>query len=188
MTLALEDWRGLSAIAAGIVLTRRDDRLDRRVVDPGARLGALADPPLRPGRVRGRPSSGWRGFMLVLREDVPWLVAVPTFAVAGFGMGLAYAPAGAHRAARGVGRDPGHRVERPVADGHARDGDRDRACRRDRRGRRCGRRGSRSRGLAVAFAVSIAVGVGGLVLTRRLARGPTRANRAALPAEAVPPT
>ena len=35
---------------------------------------------------------GLAGFMLVLRQDVTWLVAIPTFALAGFGMGLAYSP------------------------------------------------------------------------------------------------
>ena len=36
--------------------------------------------------------AGLAGFMLVLREDVSWLVAFPTFALACFGMGLAYSP------------------------------------------------------------------------------------------------
>jgi MFS family permease len=35
---------------------------------------------------------GLAGFMLVLRQDVSWLVGIPTFALAGFGMGLAYSP------------------------------------------------------------------------------------------------
>ena len=30
--------------------------------------------------------------MLVLNQDVPWPIAFPTFALAGFGMGLAYSP------------------------------------------------------------------------------------------------
>jgi hypothetical protein len=32
---------------------------------------------------------GLAGFMLVVRQDVTWLVAIPTFGLAGFGMGLA---------------------------------------------------------------------------------------------------
>ena len=36
--------------------------------------------------------AGLGGFMLVLRQDVSWLVSIPTFALAGFGMGLAYSP------------------------------------------------------------------------------------------------
>ena len=35
---------------------------------------------------------GLAGFMVVLRQDVTWLVGIPTFALAGFGMGLAYSP------------------------------------------------------------------------------------------------
>jgi hypothetical protein len=35
---------------------------------------------------------GLAGFMFVLREDVSWLIAFPTFALACFGMGLAYSP------------------------------------------------------------------------------------------------
>jgi len=31
-------------------------------------------------------------FMLVLNQDVPWPVALPTFALACFGMGLSYSP------------------------------------------------------------------------------------------------
>jgi MFS family permease len=35
---------------------------------------------------------GLASMLLVLREDVTWLAAIPAFAIAGLGMGLAYSP------------------------------------------------------------------------------------------------
>jgi predicted MFS family arabinose efflux permease len=91
VTLALEDARGLSAIAAGVVLTaatlawtagswtqaRNAERWPtRRFV----RVGFVV------------VVAGLALYSLTLHPDVPVWLAVPTFAVAGYGMGLAYAP------------------------------------------------------------------------------------------------
>ncbi len=91
VTLALEDARGLSAIAAGVVLTaatlawtagswtqaRNSERWPtRRFV----RVGFLV------------VVAGLSLYSFTLHPDVPVWLAVPTFAIAGYGMGLAYAP------------------------------------------------------------------------------------------------
>ena len=90
--LALQDWRGLPPAAAGIVLTaatlswtggswvqaRRFDRWGaRRLVTAGFAFLIL----------------GVATFALILVRDVPVLVVgIPTWAIAGLGMGLLYAP------------------------------------------------------------------------------------------------
>ena len=90
--LALQDWRGLPPAAAGIVLTaatlswtagswvqaRRFDRWGaRRLVGAGFVLLVL----------------GVATFALILVREVPVLiVGIPTWAIAGLGMGLLYAP------------------------------------------------------------------------------------------------
>jgi MFS family permease len=89
--LALVEWRGRSLTEAGIALTaativwtagswtqaRGASRWSSaRFVQVGFAVALV----------------GLAGFMLVLREDVNWLVAIPTFALAGFGMGLAFSP------------------------------------------------------------------------------------------------
>ena len=132
---------------------RGDHLVDGRRLDPGPRRDALADPSLRPARVRGddrragRDAAGARpGRALADRDrgvrgrrarDGPRLFA-----------------AGPHRPARGVAGGAGHVHERPVADRFARDGARHRADRRPRRrqpaderrpGSRAGR-GLRARG------------------------------------------
>jgi MFS family permease len=89
--LALVEWRGLSLTESGIALTaativwtagswtqaRWSSRWSSaRFVTVGFAVALV----------------GLAGFMLVLRQDVTWLVAVPAFAIAGFGMGLSYSP------------------------------------------------------------------------------------------------
>jgi MFS family permease len=89
--LALVEWRGRSLTEAGIALTaativwtagswtqaRGSSRWSSaRFVQVGFAVALV----------------GLAGFMLVLREDVNWLVAIPTFALTGFGMGLAFSP------------------------------------------------------------------------------------------------
>ena len=92
MPLALQDWRGLPPAAAGIVLTaatlswtggswvqaRRFDRWGaRRLVGAGFVFLIV----------------GVATFALILMPEVPVLVVgIPTWAVAGLGMGLLYAP------------------------------------------------------------------------------------------------
>jgi MFS family permease len=90
-TLTLESWRGLSAVAAGVVLT-------------AATISWTAGSWIQ-ARGAGRWSSaqfvraglvvtviGLLSFSLILSPNVPIALAVPTFAIAGLGMGLGYAP------------------------------------------------------------------------------------------------
>jgi MFS family permease len=91
VALTLVDWRGLSATEAGLALTaatvswtagswvqaRGHGRWPtHRFVQVGFAVAIL----------------GLSGMLLVLRQDVSWLVAIVAFGVGGFGMGLAYSP------------------------------------------------------------------------------------------------
>jgi MFS family permease len=110
---------------------------------------------------------GLAGFMLVLRQDVIWLVGIPTFALAGFGMGLAYSPLalivlreaapevqGAASSALSltdtVGTALGTGVAGAIVAASLRTN------------------GEPVPGLTIAFSVSIAVGLAGLLLSVRL--------------------
>jgi MFS family permease len=164
--LALVEWRGLSLTESGIALTaatvfwtagswtqaRGAGRWPSyRFVQVGFAIALL----------------GLAGFMLVLREDVTWLVAIPTFAVAGFGMGLAYSPT-----ALIVLREAAPEMQGSASSAMALT---------DSLGTALGTGvtgaivaasiradGQPVTGLAIAFAVALAVGLGGLLLTRRL--------------------
>jgi MFS family permease len=166
VTLALEDWRGLSAIAAGVVLTaatlswtagswtqaRNSERWPTRLF---VRVGFLV------------VIAGLGLFSLTLLPDVPVWLAVPTFAVAGYGMGLAYAPLAlivlreAPTASQGtassalslmdtLGTAIGTGVSGAIVAASLRS------------------TGEVAAGLAVAFAVAIVVGFGGFAMTGRL--------------------
>jgi len=166
VTLTLEEWRGLSAIAAGVVLTaatlswtagswiqaRNAERWPTRHF---VRAGFLV------------VTLGLTLFSLVLVPDVPVWLAVPTFAVAGLGMGLAYAPLAlivlreAPAAAQGtmssalslmdiLGTAIGIGLSGAFVAASLRASD------------------QAGPGLAVAFGVAILVGAGGLALTGRL--------------------
>ena len=110
---------------------------------------------------------GLAGFMVILRQDVTWLLGIPTFALAGFGMGLAYAPlalivlreaapeaqgsaSSALSLSDSVGTALGTGVAGAIVAASVRAS------------------GEPVPGLAFAFAVSLAVGLGGLLLTGRL--------------------
>jgi len=91
VSLTLEDHRGLSAIAAGIALTAatvawtagswiQARNAERWQTASFVRAGFVVT------------LIGLATFSLVLIPDVPVWLAVPTFAVAGLGMGLGYAP------------------------------------------------------------------------------------------------
>ena len=166
VTLTLEDWRGLSAIAAGVVLTaatlswtsgswiqaRNAERWPtRRFVRAGFLVVIL----------------GLTLFSLVLLPGVPVWLAVPTFAVAGLGMGLAYAPLAlivlreAPAASQGsassalslmdtLGTAIGIGVSGAIVAASVRSSD------------------QAGPGLAVAFAIAVLGGVGGLALSGRL--------------------
>jgi len=172
VTLALEDGRGLSAIAAGVVLTaatlswtagswtqaRNSERWPTRSFVRAGFVVVIV---------------GLALFSLILLPDVPVWLAAPTFAVAGYGMGLAYAPLAlivlreAPTESQGtassalslmdtLGTAVGTGVSGAIVAASLRSS------------------GEVGPGLAVAFVVAIAVGFGGLATTGRL-----RARRAA---------
>jgi len=181
--LVLVEWRGRSLTESGIAVS-----VATVVWTAGSWVQARGSsrwPSRRFVQVGyGVVVAGLAGFMLVLREDVSWLVAFPTFALACFGMGLAYSPqalivlreASADGqgsassalsltdtlgAALGTGLAGAiialsvRETQEPVG------------------------------GLAAAFAVSIVAGFGGLLLTRRLAH-PPNAEPTGVPAVASP--
>jgi MFS family permease len=166
VSLTLIEWRGVSATAAGLALTAA-----ALTWTGGAWIQARWAsrwPTHRFVRAGfGVTVLGLAAFMLVLREDVSWLVSIPTFAVAGLGMGLAYSPLalivlreaapenqGASTSALSLtdslGQALGTGISGAIIAASLRATD------------------EPVNGLAVAFTVMIAVGVGGLVLTRRL--------------------
>lgn len=164
--LALVEWRGLSLTEAGIALTaatvvwtagswtqaRGSTRWSSaRFVQAGFAVALV----------------GLAGFMLVLRQDVSWLVAIPTFALAGFGMGLAYSPTalivlreaspenqGSASAALSLTDSLGTALGTGVTGAIVAAGIR--------------ASGQPVPGLGIAFALAIVVGLGGLLLTGRL--------------------
>jgi MFS family permease len=179
VALALVSWRGRSLTESGIALTaatiawtagswvqaRNATRWPTyRFVQAGFSVALL----------------GLAGFMVVLRQDITWLVGIPTFALAGFGMGLAYAPLalivlreaapqaqGSASSALSLSDSLGTALGTGVAGAIVAASVR--------------ANGQPVPGLAIAFAVSLAVGVGGLLLTRRL-----RPHAATVPVRADP--
>jgi MFS family permease len=91
VALMLVEWRGLSATEAGIALTAATISWTA-----GAWIqarGATRWATHRFVRVGFAVAvAGLAGMLLVLREDVSWLVALAAFGLAGLGMGLAYSP------------------------------------------------------------------------------------------------
>lgn len=184
--LALVEWRGLSLAEAGIALTvgtivwsagswfqaRASSRWPSyRFVQAGFAITLL----------------GLAGFMLVLRQDVSWLIAIPTFAVAGFGMGLAYSPLalivlreatpesqGSASSALSLSDALGIALGTGVVGAIVAAGIR--------------ASGQPVPGLAIAFSVVLAVGFGGLLLTGRLHRHPGPAGALSVHGAVTPPT
>ena len=166
VALSLVDWRGVSATEAGIALT---------AATVAWTAGAW---------IQARGAARWRthlfvragfavtllglvGMLFVLRPDVSWLVAIPAFGIAGLGMGLAYSPLAlivlrdASRETQGaatsalsltdsLGTALGTGISGAIVAASLR------------------ATGEPATGLAVAFAVAILVGLGGLALTGRL--------------------
>ena len=60
VSLTLEEYRGLSAIAAGIALTAATVVVDGRLVDPGPRTRSAGRPTGSSGPGSSSRSSGWR--------------------------------------------------------------------------------------------------------------------------------
>jgi MFS family permease len=168
VSLTLEGYRGLSAVVAGIVLTAatvswtagswiQARNAERWPTARFVRVGFLVT------------VVGLISFGLILLPEVPVAWAVPTFAIAGLGMGLGYAPLslivlreampGAQGAASSalslsdtLGTALGTGISGAIIAASLRVTD-----------------GSQT-GLAVAFAVAIGVGIGGFFLTGRLRR------------------
>jgi MFS family permease len=171
--LALVEWRGRSLTEAGIALTAAtivwtagswtqahgaSRWSSARFVQVGFAIALI----------------GLAGFMLVLRDDVSWLVAIPTFALTGFGMGLAFSPTalivlreatpeeqGSASSALSLTDSLGTALGTGVTGAIVAAGVR--------------ASGQPVPGLTVGFAVAIAVGLAGLLLTGRLRhRAPAR--------------
>jgi MFS family permease len=168
VTLTLEGYRGLSAVVAGVVLTVatvswtagswiQARGSERWSTDRFVRVGFLV------------VILGLASFSVILIPAVPVAWAVPTFAVAGLGMGLAYAPlslivlreapaeiqgsaSSALSLSDTLGTALGTGVSGAIIAASVRMTD-----------------GS-AEGLAAAFGVAILVGIGGLLLTGRLRR------------------
>lgn len=168
VSLTLEDYRGLSAVVAGIVLTAatvswtagswiQARNAERWPTDRFVRAGFVVT------------VIGLATFGLILLPEVPVAWAVPTFAVAGLGMGLGYAPLslivlreappGTQGTASSalslldtLGTALGTGVSGAIIAASLRVTNESQT------------------GLAIAFAVAIVVGIGGFVLTRRLHR------------------
>jgi MFS family permease len=182
--LVLVEWRGLSLTESGIVLTAATI-----VWTAGSWVqahGSTRWPSHRFVQVGFAVTMvGLAAFMLVLRQDVSWLVAIPTFALAGFGMGLAYSPLalivlreatpenqGSASSALSLTDSLGTALGTGVAGAIIAAGIR--------------ASGRPVPGLAIAFAVSLAVGLGGLLLTVRLRHRPA-VRHAGVRATATPP-
>jgi MFS family permease len=166
VALTLVGWRGLSATEAGIALTAATIAWTG-----GAWIQAhyASHWPTRQFVRLGFAvtSLGLAGMLLVLRPDVSWLVALPAFGVAGLGMGLAYSPLalivlreaapetqGAATSALSLTDSLGTALGTGIAGAIVAASLR--------------MTGDPAAGLAVAFTVAIAVGLGGLALTGRL--------------------
>jgi MFS family permease len=166
VALTLVDWRGLSATEAGIALTAATISWTA-----GAWIqarGATRWPTHRFVRVGFAVTTlGLAGMLLVLRQDIPWVVAIGAFGVAGLGMGLAYSPLalivlresspenqGASTSALSLtdslGTALGTGLTGAIVAASA------------------GATGDPVAGLAVAFSLAVAIGLGGLALTGRL--------------------
>jgi MFS family permease len=185
VALTLVDWRGISATQAGIALTaatiswtagawiqaRGAGRWPtHRFVQAGFAVVVL----------------GLIGMLFAISPDVTWLVAIPAFGVAGLGMGLAYSPLalivlreaavetqGASTSALSltdsVGTALGTGITGAIVAASVR------------------ANGEPAAGLAVGFTVAIAIGLFGLVLTRRLRPRPVPAASLAF-SPASPPS
>ena len=182
VSLTLEAYRGLSAVAAGIALTAatvswtagswiQARGSERWPTDRFVRAGYVV------------AILGLAAFALVLVPEVPVAWAVPSFAIAGLGMGLAYAPLSLIVL----------REASPQTQGHASSA----LSLSDTLGTALGTgisgaiiaaslrgSGGYGTGLAAAFGVAIAVGIGGLVLTGRLRAPVARRGSAAAPSVA----
>jgi MFS family permease len=91
VALLLVGWRGISATQAGFVLTAAT--IAWTVGAWTQARGASRWPTHRFVQAGFAVTLvGLAAMLPVLRQDVPWLMAIPAFGIAGLGMGLAYSP------------------------------------------------------------------------------------------------
>lgn len=169
VSLTLEEFRGLSAVVAGIVLT-------------AATISWTSGSWIQARYASRWPTAQfvWAGFLVtvvglvsfgsILLPEVHVAWAIPTFALAGLGMGLAYSPlslivlseasSGTEGTATSalslsdtLGTAMGTGVSGAIIAASLRE------------------TGGSQMGLVIAFAVAVLVGIGGFLLTRRLRRG-----------------
>ena len=185
VALLLVGWRGVSAAEAGLALTAAT--IAWTAGSWTQARGAARWPTHRFVRLGfGVTLIGLSGMLLVLRQDVSWLTAIPTFGIAGFGMGLAYAPLalivlreapretqGAATSALSLTDSLGTALGTGIAGAIIAAGLRS--------------NGQPAAGLAVAFTVSIAVGVAGLALTSRLRPRSVKAGLLEISTASSPP-
>lgn len=167
--LALVEWRGVSLTEAGIALTA-----GTIVWTAGSWTQARGAARWSSARFVTAGFAvalvGLAGFSLVLLPEVSWLIAIPTFAVAGFGMGLSYSPTalivlreaapenqGSASSSLSLTDTLGTAMGTGVSGAIIAAGVRS--------------NGEPVPGLAIAFAVAIGVGIVGLLLTGRLRHG-----------------
>jgi len=166
VALTLVDWRGLSATQAGIALTAATIAWTA-----GAWIqarGAGSWPTRQFIRVGFAVTIiGLAGMLLVLNPEVPWIVGVGSFGVAGLGMGLAYSPLALIVLREASPENQGAATSSlsltdslGTALGTGLTGAMVAASVRST--------GEAATGLAVGFAIAIAIGFGGLLLTGRL--------------------
>jgi MFS family permease len=177
VALTLVNWRGLSATEAGIALSAATITWTT-----GAWVqarGATRWPTHRFVTAGfAVTAAGLAAFLLVLDQDITWLIAVPTFGLAGFGMGLAYSPLalivlrdapvtgqGAATSALSLTDSLGTALGTGVTGALVAASVRS--------------TGQPATGLAVAFGLAVLVGLGGLALTRRLRPRPAAVETAA---------
>ena len=185
VSLTLVGWRGLSATQAGLALTAATIAWTAGAWIQARGAGRW---PTRQFVRFGYVVTviGLAGMLLVLRPDVPWVVAIVSFGVAGLGMGLAYSPLalivlreskpeeqGASTSALSltdsVGTALGTGITGAMVAASVR------------------LNGEPAAGLAVGFVIAVLVGLGGLVLTGRLRSRRASSSAVAL-ASASPPS
>ena len=193
VALALVEVRGMTPAEAGIALTAATVTWTGGSWVQATERARWPTVPFVRGGFAVATASGWPASCWSLFPRRPVAGSpIPTFALAGFGMGLAYSPLAlivlreARRPIAGLG------VERAVADRLARDRARDRASAGAIVAAASARPASRSSGLAIAFAVASSSGLGGFlagvwlpaIAARAAFAAPPSADGAAAPSAA----
>ncbi len=185
VALTLVDWRGLSATEAGLALTAAT--ISWTAGSWTQARGAARRPTYQFVRIGFAITTiGLAGMLLVLNPEVPWLFGVLTFGVAGFGMGLSYSPLALIVLRESTPETQGSATSSlsltdslGTAIGTGLTGAMVAASVRAT--------GESATGLAAGFAIAVAIGLGGLVLTARL-KPRTESSAALALSPASPPS